>query len=91
MQQGTVCQLHTASGQAAVEVALLEVTHTRRVDGPVVAAAVLSAPILHEALIDRKVVADTVSPGARGAPVVRVVLLDVAVDVTQQQALLRTR
>ena len=56
-------------------------------DGPVEAASIVSASGLHEALVDRQVVAYGVPPGGLGGAVVRVVLQDVVVDASQDEAM----
>ncbi len=77
---------------AAPEVAALEVEHVGVVDGPVVAAAVARLAHLHEALVEREVVADAVAPAlVRAVPVVGKVGDDPVVDLVEQDLALRPR
>ena len=72
------------------EVALPEVVHTGGMDGPEVALAVSGTAILHEALIEREVVADGVLPRlVVHKAIIGEVGGDVLVDIAQEDALLR--
>ena len=56
---------HPPPGMASPEVEALEVIHIGRMYGPVAAFAALAASLLHEALVQRQVVADAVAPARR--------------------------
>ena len=56
---------HSPPGMASPEVEAPEVVHVGRMYGPVAALAPLAASLLHEALVQRQVVADAVAPARR--------------------------
>jgi len=75
-------------GAAPPEVAATKVLHVGGVDGPVVALAVGGAARLHEAVVEREVVADGVAPAAAARVKVGVVVEDPLVDVAEDELLL---
>ena len=58
-------------------------------DGPVVAFAVRRSARLHEAVVEREVVADRVAPARASIVKVRVVVENVLVDVAKNESLFR--
>lgn len=78
---------HLALGLAPPEVALLEVVHIGRMNGPVVALAVRTTSRLHEAVVQRQIVANGVAPAGSAGPEVRIVVEDVLVDVGEDELL----
>ena len=72
------------------EVSLLEVGDTGRVNRPVVTLPVGSPARLDEAVVQREVVSDRVSPTRTSVAEVKVVVEDVLVDVGKHKLLLGT-
>ena len=77
--------LHAAARLSTVEVAACEIDDAGGVYRPVEASARMRATALHETFVDRKVMADAVSPSARRRAVVRVSVEDLAIDVGENQ------
>ena len=80
---------HAPLSASAPKVAAAEVLEIGRVDGPVVAFAVRRSTRLHEAVVEREVVADRVAPARASVVEVRVVVQDVLVDVAENESLFR--
>ena len=78
---------HASLGASTPKVAATEVVQIGRMDGPVVALAVRAAAGLHEAVVERQVVAYGVAPAGAARMKVRVVVEYPLVDVGEDEAL----
>lgn len=74
---------HLPLGLPPAVVTLFEVVDASRVDGPVVALAIGSPASLDEAVVERQIVADRISPAGATVTKVGKVVEDVLVDISK--------
>lgn len=82
---------HLALGFAPTEVAAPEVLQVRRVDRPIVTLAVGAPAGLDEAVVQREIVSDGITPARPAGTEIRIMFQDVLIDVGQYELLLRRR